>query len=119
AAVSDGGVKGKGAIAGDGQIVAKIILQHHAAIRAYEAHDRAANGIENSRADDLNVDNVGIRGSGAVGYRAGLVGAGRLSENRYVVGAAGSDEGGEREAAVGFDGKVIAAVVLQDHAAPL
>src|SRR6267142_1443870 len=116
AAISDGRVKGEGAIAGDCQIVAEIVLQHHASIGADDAHDRAADGVENSRADDLNVDNIGIRGPGAVGYRADLIGAGRLGENRNVICAAGRDQSWEREAAVGFDGKIIAAVVLQHYA---
>ncbi len=116
AAISDGSVKGEGAVAGDGQIVAAIILQHHSAVGAHKAHDRAADGVKNSRADDLNVDNIGIRGPATVGYRADLIGAGRLGENRNVICAAGGDQSWEREAAVGFDGKIIAAVVLQHYA---
>ncbi len=114
AIVRYGGDKCKVAIGVDDQIVASIVQQLHATTCAHEAHDRAADGVENSRADDLNVGDVGVRGSRAVGDGAGLVGTGRLGENRYLVPAAGGNQGGHRKGTVGSDGKTIAAVVLQD-----
>src|SRR5260370_37522615 len=92
-------------------------MQHHAAIVTTQTQDRAADCVENSREDDLNIGNVGIRGAAPVGDRTNLVGTRRLSENGYLVSAAGRHERGEREGAVGLEGEIVAAVVLQDDAA--
>jgi hypothetical protein len=73
--------------------------------------------VEDSRADDLNVDDVVIRGARAAGYRAGLVGTSWLSEDGNLICASGGNQGGEGEGAVSFNGEVIAAIVLQDKAA--
>src|ERR1039457_7113551 len=103
AAIRNRSVKGESAITGDCQIVAQVVLNHHPAIGAYQAHDRAADGVKNSRADDLNVSDVGQNRAAAVGHRAGLVRAGRLGKNRYRINGAGGEEGRKRKSTVRFE----------------
>jgi len=116
-AIGHGSGEGEGAIDRDGEVVAVVILQYHG---AGEPGDRAAHGVRIVGAGHGYMGGPpalhGVEGSAAaVAYDAGLPNG--LGENSDVVGAAVADERGKGKAAIGRDGEVIAAVVLQHYGA--
>lgn len=105
--------EGEGTVVGQGEVVAAVVLQHHAGAggQTAEVSDDAV-GIKG--AGHLDIGDIGRSGATAVFHRAGLLHG--LCQNRDGVGSTLTNGLRENKVAIGRKLKIIAAVVLQDQA---